>query len=147
MVRGILYVILASVILVVITFFEQIPVLGWLGGIASIGAWVWLTRQLLRDSEFDVISSGMSVGWAAALGAVSGFMGALTSWLAQTGNLFGFTTPPGDRFGAVFGFLGSSLGILYWPVVGALVCAGVAISITGGRWSDLRRTSRRRELE
>jgi len=140
MTRGILYVVLASVIFVLITLFEQVPILGWLGGLVSIGAWVWLTRQLLRDSEFDVIRSGMGVGWAALLGAVSGFFGALTSWLAQTGNLFGFTTPPGDRFGAVFGFLGSSLGIVYWPIVGALVCAGVAMAITGGRWNELRRS-------
>jgi hypothetical protein len=140
-IRGTLYLVVAAAIFVAITFFEQIPVLGWLGGAISIAVWVWLTRQLLSDSELDVIRSGMGIGWAALIGAVSGFVGALTSWLAQTGNLFGFTTPPGDRFGAAFGFLGASLGIFYWPVVGALVCAGVAAAITSGRVARLRRDS------
>lgn len=139
MIRGLLYLTLACVIFVLITFFEQIPVLGWLGGAISIAVWVWLTRKLLSDSELDVIRSGMGIGWAALIGAVSGFVGALTSWLAQTGNLFGFTTPAGDRFGAAFGFLGASLGIFYWPVIGALVCAGVAAAITSGRVARLRR--------
>jgi hypothetical protein len=137
--RAWLYVALGAVVFVAITFFEQIPILGWLGGALSVAAWVWLTRQLLSDSEADVISSGIAVGWAALLGAFSGFVGALTAWMAQTGNLFGFDTTPGDRFGAAFGFLGASLGILYWPVIGALVCAGLAIAITGRRIARLRR--------
>src|SRR5881296_1267804 len=102
MTRALLYLALGAVVFVAITFFEQIPVLGWLGGVISIAAWIALTRSLLSDSEGDVISSGIGVGWAGMLGAVSGFVGALTSWLAQTGNLLGFTTAPGDRFGAVF---------------------------------------------
>jgi hypothetical protein len=131
--RALLYLALGAVVFVAITFFEQIPILGWLGGAVSIAAWVGLTRELLRDSEADVIRSGIGVAWAALLGAFTGFVGALTAWLAQTGNLLGFSTPPGDRFGAVFGFLGASLGIFYWPIIGALVCAGVAVAITGGR--------------
>jgi hypothetical protein len=138
-IRALLYTALACVVFVVITFFEQLPVLGWAGGALSIAAWIVLTRELLSDSELDVIRSGVGVGWGALLGGVSGFVGALTSWLAQTGNLFGFTTEPGDRFGAVFGFLGASLGILYWPLVGALVCAGTAVAITSGRLGRLRR--------
>jgi hypothetical protein len=137
--RALLYVALGAVIFVAITLFEQIPILGWLGGVVSVAAWVWLTRQLLSDSELDVIRSGIGIGWAALLGAFTGFIGAVTSWGAQTGNLFGFSTPPGDRFGAVFGFLGASLGIVYWPLVGALVCVGVAVAVTGGRVRQLRR--------
>lgn len=140
MTRALLYVALASVIFVAITFFEQIPILGWLGGVVSVAAWIWLTRELLSDSEGDVIRSGIGVGWAALLGAVSGFVGAFTSWLAQTGNLVGFTTASGDRFGAVFGFLGASLGIFYWPLIGALVCGGVAVAITSRRVTVLRRS-------
>lgn len=139
MTRALPYVALASVIFVAITFFEQFPILGWFGGVISVAAWSWLTRELLSDSEGDVIRSGIGVGWAAVIGAVSGFVGALTSWLAQTGNLFGFTTPPGDRFGAAFGFLGASLGIFYWPIIGALVCGGVAVAITGRRVGRLQR--------
>lgn len=139
MTRALLYLALGATAFVAITFFEQIPIFGWLGGAVSIATWVWLTRQLLSDSELDVIRSGIGVGWAGLLGAFSGFAGALTAWLAQTGNLLGFTTPPGDRFGAAFGFLGASLGIFYWPIIGALVCAGVAVAITGRRVGQLRR--------
>lgn len=138
MTRAFLYIALATVIFVVITFFEQIPILGWLGGVISVAAWVWLTRELLGNSERDVIRSGIGIGWAALLGAVSGFVGAITSWGAQTGNLFGFATPAGDRFGAVFGFLGASLGIFYWPVIGALVCGGVGAAITSRRVARMR---------
>jgi len=141
MFRALLYLTVAAVVFVLITFFEQIPLLGWLGGMVSFAAWIVLTRALMGDSELDVIRSGIGVGWAALLGAFSGFVGAITSWGAQTGNLFGFTTPPGDRFGAVFGFLGASLGIVYWPVIGALVCVGTAMVITGGRLGRLRRES------
>jgi hypothetical protein len=139
MIRALLYLTLAAVVFVALTLFEQVPILGWLGGIVSVAAWIALTRALLSDSELDVIRSGIAVGWAAVLGAFSGFVGALTAWLAQTGNLFGFTTPPGDRFGAVFGFLGASLAIVYWPLIGALVCVGTAMAITGGRLGRLRR--------
>src|SRR3954471_16538849 len=139
MIRASLYLALAAVLFVVITFLEQMPVLGWLGGALSIAAWIALTRALLSDSELDVVRSGIGIGWALLLGGFSGFVGALTSWMAQTGNLFGFTTQPGDRFGAMFGFVGSSLGIVYWPIVGALVCAGTAFAITGRRLGSLRR--------
>lgn len=142
MTRALLYTALAAVVFIAITFFEQIPILGWSGGVISVAAWVWLTRELLSDSEGDVIRSGIGVGWAAFLGACSGFVGALTAWLAQTGNLFGFTTPPGDRFGAAFGFLGASLGVFYWPIIGALVCGGMAVAITGRRVSLLSRSDR-----
>jgi hypothetical protein len=100
---------------VAITFFEQIPILGWLGGAISIGVWWLLGREM----------SGAAT--AAAMGAVTGFVGAVTAWLAQTGTLLGFTTPAGDRLGALFGFIGSSLGILYWPLVGAAVAALAAV--------------------
>ena len=105
----------ACVALVAITFFEQVPVWGWLGGALSVGVWWLLGRELSSATA------------AALTGAASGFLGALTSWAAQTGNLFGFTTPAGDRVGALFGFIGSSLGILYWPVVGAAVAGAAAL--------------------
>ena len=139
MFRGLAYIALGVAVFVGITYFEQIPILGWSGGALSIAVWIWLTRALLSDSEADVIRSGLSVPWAVGLGATSGFFGALTSWFAQTGNLLGVATDPGDRFGAVFGFLGASLGIFYWPVIGALVCATTAVAITGHRLEQLRR--------
>ena len=56
--RGLLYLALGTIAFIAITLFEQLPVLGWAGGAISIAAWIWLTRALLSDSEFDVIRSG-----------------------------------------------------------------------------------------
>lgn len=131
--RGLLYLAIGAIVFVTITFFEQLPVLGWLGGVLSIAAWIALTRALLRDREWDVTSSGVGLAWSGIIGAFTGFVGALTAWLAQTGNLFGLTTPPGDRFGALFGFIGASLGIVLWPLVGALVCVITALAVTTKR--------------
>jgi hypothetical protein len=39
----------------------------------------------------------------------------------------------------VFGFVGATIGIAYWPIIGALVCAGAAVAITGRRVDRLRR--------
>jgi hypothetical protein len=125
-VRGLWYLTLGCIAFVAITFFEQLPVVGWLGGVVSVAAWVVIARALVGDNGFD-FETPFGVSWAAVIGAVTGFVGALTSWLAQTGNLIGFTTPPGDRFGAVFGFVGASLGIVLWPLFGAAVCAIAAL--------------------
>lgn len=123
-VRDLALTVAGCIALVAITFFEQLPVWGWLGGALSVGVWWLLGREM----------SGTLA--AAIMGGVSGLVGAITAWLAQTGNLFGFTTPPGDRFGALFGFIGSSLGILYWPLVGAAVAAAAAFF--GSRRGDYR---------
>jgi hypothetical protein len=125
-VRGIWYLTLGCIAFVAITFFEQLPVVGWLGGVLSVAAWVVIARALVGDNGFD-FETPFGIGWAAVIGAVTGFVGALTSWLAQTGNLIGFATPPGDRFGAVFGFVGASLGIVLWPLFGAAVCVIAAL--------------------
>lgn len=130
---GLFWLIVGTVVFIAITFFEQVPVLGWLGGVISIAAWIALARAL-GDAR-GLLSAGGRVTWAGILGAWTGFVGALTAWMAQTGNLFGFTTPPGDRFGAAFGFLGASLGIFYWPIVGAVVCALAALTTSSRRWS------------
>ncbi len=126
-----LFLVVGAAVFVAITVFEQVPVLGWLGGIVSIAAWIALARGLSREAD-PPLASG-AVLWSGGLGAFTGLVGALTAWLAQTGSLFGFTTAPGDRFGAAFGFLGASLGLLYWPVVGAIVCVVTALAVTGRR--------------
>lgn len=129
--RGVLFLVLGTAVFIAITFFEQIPVIGWLGGVVSIAAWIALTRTMLDIATRDLVGGGIGIVWAAVLGGVTGFLGALTAWMAQTGNLFGFTTQPGDRFGAAFGFVGASLGLVYWPLIGALVCAVTALVVTG----------------
>lgn len=131
--RGLFWLAAGTAVFVAITFLEQVPVLGWLGGAASIAAWIALTRGLVLERDPDPLGAGTGVVWAAILGAFTGFVGALTAWLAQTGSLFGFTTAPGARFGAAFGFVGASLGLVYWPFVGLAVCAMTALVVAGRR--------------
>jgi len=126
-VRGFWYLILGCIAFVAITYFEQLPIIGWLGGVVSVAAWVVIVRALVGERGFD-FETPFGVGWSAVIGAVTGFVGAFTAWLAQTGNLIGFTTAPGDRFGAAFGFVGASIGIVLWPLFGAAVCAIAALT-------------------
>jgi len=134
-VRGLWYLTLGCIAFVAITFLEQLPIIGWLGGFVSIAAWVVIARALVGERGFE-FDTPFGIGWAAVVGGVTGFVGAFTSWLAQTGNLFGFTTAPGDRFGAAFGFVGASIGIVLWPLFGAAVCVIAALAAV--RW---RRTA------
>jgi len=133
--RGLWYLTLGCIAFVAITFLEQLPIIGWLGGFVSIAAWVVIARALVGERGFE-FDTPFGIGWAAVVGGVTGFVGAFTSWLAQTGNLFGFTTAPGDRFGAAFGFVGASIGIVLWPLFGAAVCVIAALAAV--RW---RRTA------
>ena len=133
--RGLWYLTLGCIVFVAITFFEQLPVVGWLGGILSVAAWIVIARTLVGENGFD-FDMPFTVGWAAAIGGVTGLVGAFTAWLAQTGNLLGLSTPPGDRFGAAFGFLGATIGIVLWPLFGAAVCVIAALAAV--RW---RRTA------
>ncbi|MGH2471297.1 MAG: hypothetical protein ACRDG6_02695 [Candidatus Limnocylindria bacterium] len=100
---------------VLISYFEQVPVLGWLGAVVSVVAWVTIGRALARDGSSALVTSGV-------LGAWTGFVGALSAWAFQTGNLVGLTTPGLERVGAGFGFVGATLGLVYWPLIGAGVC-------------------------
>lgn len=136
MIGAVLYLAIGTVVFVAITLLEQVPVLGWLGGVVSIAAWIALSRGLARDMGVDPLRSGAAIIWSGVLGAFTGFVGALTAWLAQTGNLLGFTTPPGDRFGAAFGFVGASIGLIYWPVIGALICVATAFMVAPRRRGD-----------
>ena len=129
--RGLWYLTLGCIAFVAITFLEQLPIIGWLGGFVSIAAWVVIARALVGERGFE-FDTPFGIGWAAVVGGVTGFVGAFTSWLAQTGNLFGFTTAPGDRFGAAFGFVGASIGIVLWPLFGAAVCVIAALAAV--RW-------------
>jgi hypothetical protein len=107
-----------SLVFIVITLFEQIPVIGWLGALASIAAWFWLAN--------DVRGAGGTVIDAAIAGGVTGLVGAVSAWMLQIGNLFGPDTPGLARFGAGFGTIGATIFLVIWPLVGAFVCGGVA---------------------
>lgn len=129
--RSLWYLTLGCIAFIAITYFEQLPIVGWLGGIVSVAAWIVIARALVGDRSFD-FDTPFGVGWAAVIGGVTGFVGAFTAWLAQTGNLIGLTTAPGDRFGAAFGFVGASIGIVLWPLFGAAVC--VIAALASERW-------------
>lgn len=115
-----------TVAFVLISYFEQLPVLGWLGAVVSVVGWVTLGRALARESASAILTAGM-------LGAWTGFVGAFSAWLLQTGSLFGFTTPGLERVGAGFGFVGATLGLVYWPLIGAAVCFVAAFFSLGRR--------------
>ena len=109
-----------------ISYFEQVPILGWLGAVISAVAWVTLGRELARDGASATVTSAVLGGW-------TGFVGAWSAWAFQTGNLFGLSTPGLDRVGAGFGFLGATLGLVYWPLIGAGVCFLAAALALGRR--------------
>jgi hypothetical protein len=111
--------VIGTVGFVLISYFEQLPVLGWLGAVVSVVAWVTLGRALAREGGSAMVTSGV-------LGAWTGFVGAFSAWVFQTGNLLGFTTPGLDRLGAGFGFVGATMGLVYWPLIGAAMCFGAA---------------------
>ena len=78
-----------------------------------------LGRALADEGASATIAAGV-------LGAWTGFVGAFSAWLFQTGGLLGFTTPGLERVGAGFGFIGATLGLIYWPLIGAAICFGAA---------------------
>ena len=122
--------VIGTVGFILISYFEQLPVLGWLGALVSSVAWVTLGRALARES------GAAATVTSAVLGAWTGFVGAFSAWAFQTGNLFGLTTPGLDRVGAGFGFVGATLGLIYWPLIGAAVCAGAAFFALGRRLAN-----------
>ena len=111
---------------VLISYFEQVPILGWLGAVVSAVAWVTLGRELARDGASATVTSAVLGGW-------TGFIGAFSAWIFQTGNLLGFTTPSVERLGAGFGFVGATLGLVYWPLIGAAICFAAAFFSIGRR--------------
>jgi hypothetical protein len=121
--------VIGTVGFVLISYFEQLPVLGWLGAMVSVVAWVTLGRALAREGGSALVISGM-------LGAWTGFVGAFSAWIFQTGNLVGIATPGLERVGAGFGFVGATLGLVYWPLIGAAVCAGAAFLALGRRFAN-----------
>jgi hypothetical protein len=118
--------VIGTVGFILISYFEQLPVLGWLGAMVSVVAWVTLGRALAHEDGPAIVTS-------AALGAWTGFVGAFSAWIFQTENLVGITTPGLERVGAGFGFVGASLGLLYWPLIGAAICFGAAFFSLGRR--------------
>lgn len=109
---------IGSLVFVVITLFEQIPIVGWLGALVSVAAWIWLSREVRR--------AGGTVIDAAIAGGVTGVVGAVSAWMLQVGNLFGPDTPGLARFGAGLGTIGATVFLVIWPLIGALLCGGAA---------------------
>ena len=109
---------LGALVFVGITLFEQIPVVGWLGALASVAAWIWLAGEIRR--------AGGTVIDAAVAGGFTGLVGAVSGWMLQIGNLFGPDTPGLARLGAGLGTVGATVFLILWPIIGALICGGAA---------------------
>src|SRR5437870_13529817 len=91
--------VLGTVGFVAITYFEQFPVLGWLGALVSVVAWVAIARASARVTD-EAARAGVR---AAVVGAWTGLVGAVSAWALQTGNLLEVSTHPLARVGAVVG--------------------------------------------
>src|SRR2546428_13691048 len=61
--------VVGTVAFVVISYFEQVPVLGWLGAVVSVVGWVTLSRSLARGSASSMLTAGMLGAWAGFVGA------------------------------------------------------------------------------
>src|SRR5437660_12917982 len=91
-----------TVAFVVISYFEQVPVLGWLGAVLSVVGWATLGRSLAREGSPSMLTAGVPGAW-------TGFVGAFTAWLLHSGNLFGLSTSGLDCGDACFGLVGARL--------------------------------------
>lgn len=130
-----------SIWFVGITLFGLIPFLGFFAWLVSIGVWVYLTSGLVNKGKAHLARSDNpsvpAMGWAALMGAATGFVGALSSLIVQavilTGSS-GSSTTDGQvtAAGAAFGTLGAMIGLIYWPAIGAIIC-GIFGLVWGGR--------------
>jgi hypothetical protein len=128
---------LGAAIISGISLFEQVPVLGWLGGFIEVALWFGLAYwfvALAKDRMQNLSSPGVaSLGIGAAIGAFTGLIAVIAS-LALTilkGILFAGLAGGGDNgvaaraSGVGFDLVGTTLSLFYWPLVGAFWC-GVA---------------------
>src|SRR2546428_11783851 len=82
--------VLGTVGFAAITYFEQFPVLGWLGALVLAVAWAPIARASARVTD----NAARARGLAAILGAWTGLVGAGTARALQTRHLFGLWTDP-----------------------------------------------------
>lgn len=119
---------------VLLSFVEQIPVLGWFGFLVSIGLWAALASWFVSGAAARLRKrSNPSIGgmgWGALLGVLTALAGAITSFAINAATLQSTgTVPPGDapsgtQLAASFNTMGSAAALIYWPFVGAL-CGGL----------------------
>jgi hypothetical protein len=127
---------------VLASLFELIPILGISGGILELGAWIGLAAWFVHSQKTELATLESpplgSLGWGALIGALTGITGAMVSLLASivlaivaaaalsAGSSGGTASPaPAASWNALasgISVVGSMLGLVYWPVLGALVC-------------------------
>jgi len=109
----------------VLSLLEKIPYLGWFDGLVSIGLWAYLASHLVeRDRAHLSLQANPSIramGFAALVGAVTALAGAVVSFLTDVTIA---ANAGGSAIAVVSGsnVVGSLLGLVYWPFVGAAVC-------------------------
>jgi hypothetical protein len=122
----------------VLSCLEKIPVLGWFGGLVSLGLWAYLASRLVEEArsslEAEANPSIPAMSFAALVGGVSALAGAIVSF-ALDAILANAAANAGNGVAALGNSInatGSLMGMLYWPFVGVLVC-GLFGLIWGGR--------------
>jgi hypothetical protein len=124
-------------IFVLVTLLEQLPVVGFLGGLAEVGVWAYLAHALVTRGHSRLVQEvnpGFpAMMWSAAIGAATGLLGAAISLGIAMILLHAAVTSPSDPVGNMLGGnldLASGqlyvellmFGVVFWPFVGAMVC-------------------------
>lgn len=127
---------IGSVIIAVISLFEEMPVIGHLGGAIEWVLWGALGYVLVRRAHDQLVELGSpnlaAFGWGSLIGAGTAIVGVLASLLAgvmlsaveqviaqhmHDPQGVGLATTSG-----VMSSVGTILSIFYWPFVGAFFC-------------------------
>lgn len=136
---------LGAAALAAVSLFEQIPILGYVGGLIEIVLWIGMAYRFVSEAkrELQDLASPViaSTGWGSGIGASTALVGVLASLvltLIKAAIISGGTAGnQGSAAGAAqlgvdIEALGTLLSFFYWPIVGAIVCgtAGLFFSAT-----------------
>jgi hypothetical protein len=124
-------------IFVAVTLLEQVPLVGFFGGLAEIGIWIYLAHLLVTRGHARLaqeVNPGFpAMLWSAAIGASTGLIGAAISFgigiVALNAAVRSSSDPIGNMLGGNFNLAAGQLyvellgfGLIFWLFVGAFVC-------------------------
>jgi hypothetical protein len=138
---------IGSIAIAAVSVFEQIPVLGHLGGALEWVLWGALGFLLVsraHDRLTQLSSPNLAgLGWGALIGAATAVVGVIVSliaglvvsaalqvWAQQNGDPQGAGLVNAD---AVMSGIGTILSLFYWPFVGAFFCGFGGLVFTAMR--------------
>ncbi len=115
---------IGAAIFAVLSLLENIPYLGWFGGLVSLGLWVYLASQLVQADRPHLSQQAnpsiQAMGYSALVGAVTALVGAIVALLVDAA--MALSSNPAIALEGGFNAFGALLGVFYWPFVGAAVC-------------------------